>query len=110
MKVSQLFHRSKVMTLLGLPMMLLVGELTAPEAKSAWQEEWKRTVKAAEKEGRLNIAPVGSSWYPVFMEACQKKFPKIKVTMLPQAGPGATGQRVVTERRAQRYIQDIYIG
>jgi len=110
MKESHLFHSFKILSLLVLTTNLLMGAMTAPEAESAWQEEWKRTVKAAEKEGKLNIAPVGSSWYPVFTESFQKKFPKIKITMLPQAGPGATGQRVVTERRAQRYIQDIYIG
>ncbi len=96
--------------LFGVTVLLFGLLVLITEARADWQEEWNKTVKAAEKEGKLNIAPVGSSWYPVFTGAFQKKFPKIKVTMLPEAGPGATGQRVVTERRAQRYLQDIYIG
>ena len=87
MMESQFVHRFKILYLLLLTTALL-GLMRVHEAQSDWQEEWESAVKAAEEEGILNVAPVGSSWYPVFMEAFQEKFPNIKVVMLPRQGPG----------------------
>ena len=102
MKRFFLFHRFITLYIASLLSIVLGAVFIGPgEAKASWQEEWARTVKAAKKEGQLAIAPIGSSWYPVFREVFQKKYPRIKVTMLPPAGPGAVGQRVVTERRAE---------
>src|SRR4249920_2137758 len=79
----------------------------AAEAKPAWQMEWDKTVKAAEDEGALALFITGA-FEPVFREAFQKKFPKIKVTTVTGRGPELS-QRVMNERRADKFMVDLYI-
>jgi ABC-type Fe3+ transport system substrate-binding protein len=79
----------------------------AAEPKAAWQADWDRTVKAAEEERELVIY-MTQAFEPVFREAFQKKFPKIKVTIVTGRGPELS-QRVMSERRAGKYIADLYI-
>ena len=81
--------------------------LIAAEAKPAWQTEWDKTVKAAEEEGALVIY-ITQAFEPVFREAFQKKFPKIKVTLVTGRGPELS-QRVMSERRADKYAVDLYV-
>jgi iron(III) transport system substrate-binding protein len=81
--------------------------LIAAEAKLAWQTEWDKTVKAAEEEGALVIY-MTQAFEPVFREAFQKKFPKIKVTLATGRGPELS-QRVMSERRADKYAVDLYV-
>jgi ABC-type Fe3+ transport system substrate-binding protein len=71
---------------------------------AAWQEEWSKTVQAAEKEGQLvlyvNEGLEGS------VNDFQKRFPKIKVVVVA----GRSGQlvtRLMTERRAGKYLADV---
>jgi len=82
------------------------GGFTAAWAASAaaWQEEWSKTVQAAEKEGQIvlyvNEGLEGS------VNDFQKKFPKIKVVVVS----GRSGQlvtRLMTERRAGKYLADV---
>ena len=70
----------------------------------AWQEEWSKTVQAAEKEGQIvlyvNEGLDGS------VNDFQKRFPKIKVVVVG----GRSGQlvtRLMTERRAGKYLADV---
>ena len=79
----------------------------AAEAKPAWQAEWDKTVKAAEEEGALVIY-MTQAFEPVFRAAFQKKYPKIKVTMVTGRGPQLS-QRVMSERRADRFAVDLYV-
>ena len=79
----------------------------AAESKPAWQAEWEKTVKAAEEEGAVVIY-MTQAFEPVFRETFQKKYPKIKVTALTGRGPELS-QRVMSERRAERYIADLYV-
>src|SRR5438445_4657583 len=51
----------------------------AADSRPAWQAEWEKTVKAAEEEGTVVIY-MTNAFEPVFREAFQKKYPKIKVT------------------------------
>lgn len=80
----------------------------AGEAKPTWQPEWDKTVKAAEEEGSVAIYMTGA-FEPVFREAFQKKFPKIKVTAAAGRGPDLS-QRIMAERRADKFAVDLYIG
>ena len=71
---------------------------------AAWQEEWSKTVQAAEKEGQIvlyvNEGLEGS------VNDFQKRFPKIKVVVVG----GRSGQlvtRLMTERRAGKYLADV---
>jgi ABC-type Fe3+ transport system substrate-binding protein len=79
----------------------------AAEPKAAWQADWDKTVRAAEEERELVIY-MTQAFEPVFRETFQKKFPKIKVAMVTGRGPELS-QRVMSERRAGKYIVDLYI-
>jgi iron(III) transport system substrate-binding protein len=79
----------------------------AAESRPAWQIEWEKTVKAAEEEGALVIY-MTQAFEPVFREAFQKKFPKIKVTLVTGRGPDLS-QRVMSERRAEKFAVDLYV-
>jgi iron(III) transport system substrate-binding protein len=86
---------------------LTPGLLFAAESRPAWQVEWEKTVKAAEEEGALVIY-MTQAFEPVFRDVFQKKFPKIKVTMATGRGPELS-QRVMSERRAEKFAVDLYI-
>jgi iron(III) transport system substrate-binding protein len=79
----------------------------AAESKSVWQADWDKTIKAAEEEGALTIY-MTQAFEPVFRDGFQKKYPKIKVTMATGRGPELS-QRVMNERRAEKFAVDLYI-
>lgn len=78
----------------------------AAQPKAAWQVEWERILTDAKREGQVVIA--GSSDAPQLFSHFQKKYPEIKVVLLP----GRTGElanRIMAERRAGQYLVDLYI-
>src|SRR4029453_5895407 len=75
--------------------------------KAAWQADWDKTLKPAEEERELVIY-MTQAFEPAFQETFQKKYPKIKVTMVTGRGPELS-QRIMSERRAGRYIVDLYV-
>ncbi len=79
----------------------------AADSRPAWQAEWEKTVKAAEEEGTVVIY-MTNAFEPVFREAFQKKYPKIKVTTVTGRGPELS-QRIMSERRGGKYITDLYV-
>src|SRR5262249_47103322 len=70
-----------------------------------WEKEWKVTIQAARKEGKL-VFHSGNSVEPVFNEF-QKKFPDIKVTRMLTHGGSAAHERLIAERRAGVYVADV---
>ncbi len=70
--------------------------------------DWERTVQAAEKEGEL-VLYASDLFGPIFGEF-QKKYPRVKASLVT-AGGGASNlaQRLLTERRANRYLGDLWI-
>src|SRR5262245_26701804 len=90
-----------------LPILLSSALVLAAESQTPWQADWEKTVKAAEEERELAIY-MTQAFEPAFREAFQKKYPKIKVTMVTGRGPELS-QRVMSERRAGRYIVDLYV-
>jgi iron(III) transport system substrate-binding protein len=79
----------------------------AAESRPAWQVEWEKTVKAAEEEGVVVIY-MTQAFEPIFRDNFQKKYPKIKVTMVTGRGPELS-QRIMSERRGGKYIADLYV-
>jgi iron(III) transport system substrate-binding protein len=80
--------------------------LTAAGAKADWKQEWDRTVAAAKQEGRLMI--LSSQDYDLLFAEFQKKYPEIKVV----ATSGRVSQqlsRVMSERRAGKYLWDLFV-
>ena len=79
----------------------------AGQPKAGSQADWDKTVKAAEEEGALVIY-MTQAFEPVFREAFQKKYPKIKITTVTGRGYELS-QRIMNERRANKYLADLYI-
>jgi len=82
----------------------------AAESKPAWQVEWERTAAAAEKEGQLTLYIFDGG--PVTVETVQafeRAYPKIKVNQLRGRG-NDLGPRIISERRAGKYLADIFTG
>ena len=90
-----------------LPITLNSSLVLAAEPKAAWQADWDKTIKAAEDERELVIY-MTQAFERVFRETFQKKYPKIKVTAVTGRGPELS-QRIMNERRAGKYVADLYV-
>jgi iron(III) transport system substrate-binding protein len=83
--------------------LLLYRSLPAAERLQVWEE----TVAAAKKEGQVTIYGYGSpALLPVDAGVFQKKFPEIKVVTVS----GDPVPRILSERRAGKYLADVAIG
>lgn len=79
----------------------------AAEPKPTWQSEWDRTVAAAKREGMVSVYQYNPS--EVFDAALFKKiFPGINVSVVSGRG-GQIAHRIMTERRADKYLADVTI-
>jgi iron(III) transport system substrate-binding protein len=89
----------------------LVGStrlILAAESKASWQAEWDRTVRAAEQEGQVTVS-IGGYGSIIDAGVFQKTYSKIKITHITGAGTDLT-QRIIAERRAGKYLVDVYNG
>src|SRR2546426_3985696 len=75
----------------------------AAETPAASESDWERTVKAAEQEGQVVVYKIAhdSEWH-----AFQKRFPKIKVVLVP-GNAAQIQQRLLAERRAGKFLADV---
>ena len=72
----------------------------------AWKAEWEKTLEAAKKEGQLTI--YGSADFETLYAEFNKKHPEIKITGV--FGRGAdVAKRLMAERRADKFLADIYL-
>src|SRR5918994_850622 len=93
--------------LLSLTMALLIRcDSLAAESGGAWQDEWNRTIKAAEQEGQLILYSLSEVGEAISNTGFQKKFPKIKVSVVAARG-GEHVSRIMAERRAGKFLADI---
>jgi iron(III) transport system substrate-binding protein len=69
--------------------------------------EWEKVVDAAKKEGQLTIYHWGT---PLILDAgiLQRAYPEIKLTIVTGIGTQLM-QRMMAERRGEKFIPDIYI-
>jgi iron(III) transport system substrate-binding protein len=82
----------------------------AAEGKPSWRAEWDKTVAAAEKEGLVSVYIFDAG--PLTEETVQafeRAYPKIKVSQLRGRG-NDLGPRIIAERRAGKYIADLFAG
>src|SRR5262245_62222673 len=75
----------------------------ATQANPSWQQEWEKTLEAAKKEGQVTIYISG---YEAVLPDFEKEFPDIKVVAVTMRG-NQLGQRLLAERRAEKYIADV---
>jgi iron(III) transport system substrate-binding protein len=89
---------------------IFTGVCTGAEGpKQSWQAEWEKTVEAAKKEGQVNIYPAHNQATIIDAGVFQKRFPEIKVTQVVLQGAPQV-QRILSERRAGKYLADVVIG
>ena len=72
----------------------------------AWKGEWDKTLEAAKKEGQLTI--YGSADFETLFAEFHKKYPEIKVTGVFNRGADVA-KRLMAERRAEKFLADIYL-
>jgi iron(III) transport system substrate-binding protein len=98
-----------------LPLILLVvwqaarvcaGSAVAAEEKLSSQIGWENTVKAAEQEGHLVIYTLSEIGDIFVNGGFQKKFPKIKLSIVTARG-GEHVPRIMAERRAGKFLVDV---
>jgi ABC-type thiamine transport system substrate-binding protein len=75
-------------------------------AQSNWQKEWEKTLAEAKKEGQVNIYIYR---YERLLEDFKKDYPGINVVSVTGRGNELT-TRLMSERRAGKYIADVYSG
>ena len=82
-----------------------LGVAQAQGKTQGWQQEWEKTVAAAKIEGQLNVY-MWSTTGVLAAGVFQKRYPGIKVVGV--AGRrGQIEQRILTERRAGKYLADV---
>jgi len=80
----------------------LVGNVHSQED---WRRAWEKTLVAAQKEGQLNF--YGNHAYPPIIREFRKKYPKIKVVEVTGTA-SQIATRLLAERRAGKYLGDVY--
>ena len=87
---------------------LVLGLFESVLAQTEWKTEWDKTVRAAEAEGQFTL--YGCCYdFERILEGFRKKIPKIKVTTVVAAG-SQLSNRILAERRAEKYIPDVFSG
>ena len=83
--------------------------LPAADGSPSWQQEWQKVISGAEREGHVTVyAPPGKQ-YQEAIGAFQETHPRIKLNYVPGSGT-QNAQRLLSERRADKYIADAFIG
>ncbi|HEX7231735.1 MAG TPA: extracellular solute-binding protein [Candidatus Binatia bacterium] len=72
----------------------------------AWKAEWEKTIQAAKKEGQLTL--YGSPDFEGLFGELHKKYPEIKITGVFNRGADVA-KRLMAERRAEKYVADLYV-
>jgi iron(III) transport system substrate-binding protein len=80
----------------------------AGEAKAAWEKEWNETIEAGKKDAEVTIYHTRGPFEKLFAEF-HKRDPGIKITSISGRG-GDLISRMMAERRAGKYLADIYLG
>lgn len=90
-------------------MALLLVTLLAQSAPAQWRAEWDNSIAGAEKEGQVTVYGPPGTTYQSAIGAFHEEFPKIKLVYVPGSGTN-NAQRLVTERRAGKFLADVFIG
>ena len=83
----------------------MLGSATSAVAaeEASWKNRWSGVVEAAKKEGQLTVYISG---YEAVLPYFEKEFPEIRVTAVTARG-NQLGQRLLSERRAEKYLADL---
>src|SRR5512147_2868856 len=75
-------------------------------AQFDWHKDWEQTLAAAKKEGQVNVYIYR---YERLLQDFQREFPGINVVSVTGRGNELT-TRLMSERRAGKFIADVYSG
>jgi ABC-type Fe3+ transport system substrate-binding protein len=90
-------------------MLGLIGIADAAESKTAWQQEWEKILAAARRDGEVRLWGDQEITHADIVAAFAKEYPFIKpVTVTGRVGDLVP--RIIAERRAGKYLADIYSG
>lgn len=89
--------------------LFLIALAGSGAAQSDWKREWEKTLGAAEKEGQVTIYGPPGKTYQDAITSFQEAYPKIKLNYVPGSGTN-NAQRLLTERRAGKYLADAFVG
>ena len=107
MKARENRRRIAWLVFAGVLGLIVVPHTVLAAAADSWKTEWEQTLAAAKKEGEISF--YGSQGYEKVFELFQKKYPEIKVNSVTNLRGSEHGQRVMTERRAGKYLVDLFI-
>jgi len=85
---------------------------TAPAGaaeKAPWQLDWEKTVQMAKQEGQIVIYAAIGPYHPQIFTEFQKDYPEIKATLV-HGNSSRISPRLLAERRAGKYLADVYLG
>jgi iron(III) transport system substrate-binding protein len=94
------------MLVLALSWISVSSVAAAGAAPAQAQEEWNRAVRAAEQEGEVVLSSLSEVGEVFAQGGFQKKFPKIKLSVLTARG-GEQVTRIMAERRAGKFLVDV---
>jgi len=112
---SQKADFSRMVVLMRLSLLLFalllqsLGLCHAADFKAGWQVDWEKIVAAAKKEGGIRLWGDQEITHPDIVAAFTKEYPFIK----PVTVSGRVGElmpRIIAERRADKYLADLYSG
>ncbi len=76
------------------------------DAKPSSRMKWEKTVLEANKEGQITVYGGEEITHPEILAVFNKEFPDIKVVTV--SGHSEVIERIVAERRAERYLVDVF--
>jgi iron(III) transport system substrate-binding protein len=89
--------------------LVAVLTLQAGVARAQWQQDWDKTVKAAEKEGKVVVWAVGGRLQREWLvESFQKSYPKIAVEFLTRVDRSVP--KIIAEQKQGLFLADILVG
>ncbi|MGH7797556.1 MAG: extracellular solute-binding protein [Candidatus Binatia bacterium] len=100
-------------TVIGRKLVALVALLgwfapggAANAAQAEWTKDWEQTLAAARKEGQVTVYIYR---YEALLQDFKREFPGINIVSVTGRGSQLTS-RIMAERRAGKYIADVYSG
>jgi iron(III) transport system substrate-binding protein len=112
-RIGLKFDRSEFMTnrlgnliVLWLSFALILLATQSHAAQADWKKDWEQTLAAARKEGQVNVYIYR---YEGLLQDFKREYPGINVVAVTGRGNELTN-RIMAERRAGRYLADVYSG
>lgn len=108
MDASLLAGRESVLTVAILLLRAVLG-VGCVEAAESWQVDWEKTLEAGKREGQVMIYAALGPYQPGIFAEFQKDYPAIRAVIVT----GRSSQmspRLLAERRAGKYLADVYMG